>query len=159
MGDGGTSGSRAAALLLGLGVAGLGALILVQASQFKVAPTYARVSPTLFPTIVGGGLVALGCLLALQGRHTAAGGSGERLDRLALGLLVGGLVLHQLLLVPAGFVIASAVLFTAVVAAFGSRAVLRDAAIGLALALVVQLVLSRALGLQLPAGILGGLLG
>ena len=43
-----------AEILLGLGVAALGAFIAVETSEITVAPIYAKVGPTVIPYIVAG---------------------------------------------------------------------------------------------------------
>ena len=54
--------------------------------------------------------------------------------------------------------IASAVLFVCVAFGFGSRRYLRDVVIAIVLAIVTYVGFTRGLGLQLPAGILAGIL-
>jgi putative tricarboxylic transport membrane protein len=73
--------------------------------------------------------------------------------------VTAGLVLQMVLVKPAGFVIASAVLFVAVAYAFGSRRLALNAAFGLVLCTVTYVAFTRGLGLVLPAGVLGTLLG
>jgi putative tricarboxylic transport membrane protein len=65
----------------------------------------------------------------------------------------------MLLMRPAGFVIASAVLFVAVTYAFGSRRPVLNAAVGLALCAATYVAFTFGLGLGLPAGVLGRLFG
>jgi putative tricarboxylic transport membrane protein len=62
------------------------------------------------------------------------------------------------LLRPVGFVPAAMVLFLSVTFAFGSRSFLRDGIVALVLALVAYLGFTRLLGLQLPAGLLQGII-
>ena len=62
------------------------------------------------------------------------------------------------LLRPAGFVPAGVVLFMNVTFAFGSRRFGRDAMIGFFLVLFAYIGFTYGLGLQLPPGILKGLL-
>ena len=62
------------------------------------------------------------------------------------------------LLKPVGFVPAAVVLFMCVTFAFGSRRFLRDGVVALVLALTAYLAFTRLLGLQLPPGILAGVL-
>jgi putative tricarboxylic transport membrane protein len=57
-----------------------------------------------------------------------------------------------------GFVIMAAVLFYAVAYSFGSRRYLRDGVIAVALAVIVYLGFTLGLHLQLPAGMLGGMM-
>ncbi len=65
-----------------------------------------------------------------------------------------GLALGAVLMRPAGFVIASTVIFLTVAMAFGSRHRLRDLAVGLTLSLIAYLSFTRLLDLTLPAGLL-----
>ena len=57
-----------------------------------------------------------------------------------------------------GFIIAASVQFTLVAAAFGSKKLLRDLGIGLAVCLSAYLMFSRLLGVNIGAGILDGIL-
>jgi tripartite-type tricarboxylate transporter receptor subunit TctC len=77
------------------------------------------------------------------------------LNRSALLLVVAGVTLEAVLLRPAGFVIASAVMFILVARAFGSRRLVRDVAIGFVFSLVVFLAFARGLGVSLPTGPFG----
>ena len=67
-------------------------------------------------------------------------------------LVAAALVLDVVLMPPLGFVVASAVLFACVAAAFGSRRFVLDAALGLAFAGAIYVVFVHGLGLHLPAG-------
>ena len=110
------------------------------------------------------GLIALGVALlvtALRGMRAGPPtvvAEGDRTDWLSLAIIVGGLVLHWLLLRPLGFIVASTVLYVAVVTGFGDRNYLRTLGIGVVLAVIVYFVFTRGLGLRLPAGILAGIL-
>jgi putative tricarboxylic transport membrane protein len=64
----------------------------------------------------------------------------------------------MLLMERAGFIIASALLYFCVAFGFGSRHYLRDAIIAVVLAVIVYLGFTRELDLQLPAGLLEGVL-
>jgi putative tricarboxylic transport membrane protein len=150
-----------AELLLGLGVAGLGLFIAIETSKIQVAPVYARVGPTVIPLLVAGMLMLLGAILVVQaarGRRAAAGAAAAPSDWQALVAISVGLWLQILLLEPAGFVIASALLFLCVAWGFGSRRVPRDLAIGLALAVATYIGFTKGLDLALPAGVLAGVL-
>ncbi|MFO1069354.1 MAG: tripartite tricarboxylate transporter TctB family protein [Geminicoccaceae bacterium] len=151
-------------VLVGAGVAALGILIAVETTAINVAPTYAKVSPRLIPGLVAAGLIALGLALVVSSVRAMRAGpatvvaEGDRTDWLALAIILGGLVLHWLLLKPLGFIVASTVLYTAVVTGFGDRKVVRTLGIGLVLSVVVYFVFTRGLGLRLPPGILAGIL-
>jgi putative tricarboxylic transport membrane protein len=65
---------------------------------------------------------------------------------------LAGILAEALLLERIGFVLAAGLLFALTARGFGSTAPLRDAAIGLALALIAHLGFTYGLGLTLPAG-------
>ena len=74
-------------------------------------------------------------------------------DRPALLWITAGLVLNVLLIGNAGFTIASVILFVCVARGFGSKAIMRDAAIGAAFALVAYFGFAQTLGINIGAGI------
>lgn len=153
---------KTAEFVIGLGVAALGVFIAVETSQITVSPAYAKVGPGVIPDLVAGGLILLGLAFAAQAWRSAAPtpapAPAETSDWRALVVASIGLIVQMLLLETAGFVIASAVLFGCVAYGFGSRRYLRDALIALLLAVVVYVGFTRALHLQLPAGLLKGIL-
>lgn len=77
-------------------------------------------------------------------------------DYRTLGLVLAGLVLFIVMVVPVGWLISSAILFWIVCHALGSRRPVFDIAVSIITASIVQLAFSAALGLNLPAGILEG---
>jgi len=79
-----------------------------------------------------------------------------RIDWRTLGITVGALVVFILLLPILGWLIMSAALFWTIAWAFGSRRPLFDIAVAALVAAFTQLAFGAALGLALPAGILGG---
>src|SRR5690349_11307891 len=167
-----------AEIVLGLGVTALGAFILFEAGAIKVAPVYAKVGPRDIPILFGTILAVLGLALAWQSWRAksptrldppsvmdapgslldAPGTGGDVTDWLPLGAIAAGLVQQILLLEPLGFVPTAAILFFCVAFGFGSRRYLRDALIGIVLAIVSYVGFVNVLGLHLPAGILGGAL-
>lgn len=149
--------------LLALGIAALGLFFALQTSAIEVSPSYARVGPRVFPWAISFTLIALGLWLAREawtGRWASAESSdtAPEFDWRAFGLIGAGMVAHMALIGRAGFVIASTVLFVCVARAFGNRRILRCSAIGSILALVVYVGFTRGLGLNLPAGLLSGIL-
>jgi len=80
------------------------------------------------------------------------------MDWQAFGWVSAGIIVYGLLVERAGFLIASTLLFVAVARGFSSRRWLSNAAIGLAVAAFIFAVFNYGLGLQLPAGVLGGVL-
>jgi putative tricarboxylic transport membrane protein len=145
----------------GVGVAAL-ALAAIIGWQTTLIPTnavYAQVGPKVIPWMATAMLAVLGALLTLQGLR----GGWERdqpgeFNVWALAWLLLGLVLNVTLIGVAGFIIASTLLFVCTARAFGSRKVLRDAAIGFALALVSYVGFDRVLGYKIGSGLIEGLL-
>ena len=168
----------AAEIVLGLGIAALGAFILYETGAIKVAPIYSKVGPRDIPILIGAILAALGLALAWQGwrakpaprldppavmdapgsKLDAPGTGGPATDWLPLGAIGVGLVQQILLFELLGFVPTAAILFFCVAWGFGSRRYLRDIVIAILLALVAYVGFVHMLGLNLPAGILGGVL-
>ena len=131
----------------------LGLFIAFQTAQMTIAPGQAMVGPRLFPLLVATGLVVVGLALlreALFG-HIAHEG-GFELDWRAVALVGGGLIVQFLLLESLGWIIATTLLFVATTLAFGSRRLLIDAALGIALSGFAFVSFNYGLGLDLPVG-------
>jgi putative tricarboxylic transport membrane protein len=153
-------------LLLALGVIAFGGIIVWQTTLIRLTPAYSKVGPRVIPFIVGGGLILLGAWLAfetLTGRAATGSAASEDADPTlptdwrTVGLLALALAAYLVLIQPAGFIIASTVLFAGAAFAMGSRRTVRDVAIGVILATVLYIGFSRGLGLRLPPGILEGI--
>jgi putative tricarboxylic transport membrane protein len=146
------------------GVLALGAAVLAGAWELPAGGGYAQVGPGVVPRIVGAGLLLLGALLlreALTGGFRGVDEEAEvhlPMDWAAFAWVGGGIVAHALLVERAGFLIASTLLFIAVARGFASRRWLSNALVGLAVAAFIFAVFNYALGLQLPAGVLKGIL-
>ena len=152
-------GLRLGEALLAAAVLLLGVFLAVETAWLRTGPGYAAIGPKLFPWLVAAGLVLIGVALLREARSGEVEHPvGFDLDLPPLLLVTAGLLAQMLLMRLAGFVIASSLLFVAVARAFGSRRLLRDAAIGVVLCAVVYLAFTRGLGLTLPAGPLGALL-
>ena len=138
----------------------LGVFVAVETALLRTGPGYSAVGPKLFPWLVAAGLLLVGVALLYEARAGAvAHPGGFDLDLPPALAVTAGLVLQMVLMKPAGFVIASAVLFVAVAYAFGSRRLALNAAVGLVLCTATYVAITRGLGLVLPAGLLGTLLG
>ena len=144
--------------------------------RFACSPAYAKVGPRVIPTIVGGILAALGLALAWQAGapsrlrrstcrqpwmrralcSTRQGPAGPRIGAPIIAIAVG--LVQQMSVVQdlRALFRPHAVLFFCVTYGFGSRRYLRDAIIAVDLAIVTYVGFTHGLGLQLPAGILGG---
>jgi len=154
-------------LALALVVVAFGAAVVWQTTQIRISPAYAKVGPRVIPYIVGSGLVLVGLWLAVEaltGRATHPSAGSEDVDPTlptdwrTVGLLGAALVVYLVLLEPAGFVVASTLLFAGAAFAMGSRRIARDAGLGVVLAAVLYLGFTRGLGLRLPTGVLEGVL-
>jgi putative tricarboxylic transport membrane protein len=153
-------GLRLGEAVLAVFVLGLGLFVAVETAMLRTGPGYAAIGPKLFPWLVAAGLLLVGAALLYEARAGAvAHPAGFDLDLPPALMVTAGLVLQMILMRPAGFVIASAVLFVAITYAFGSRRVALNAAVGLVLCTATYVAFTRGLGLVLPAGVLGTLLG
>jgi Tripartite tricarboxylate transporter TctB family len=144
-------------LIIAIGVLLLAAVIVWQTATIPVSPIYAKVGPTVVPYITALGLVGLGLLLlyaALKGGWQPDEEKETVPDRPALLWVVAGLALNVLLITYGGFTIASVVLFICVARGFGSKAILRDAGIGAAFALIAYFGFAQTLSINIGAGIL-----
>jgi putative tricarboxylic transport membrane protein len=149
---------------LSLGVLALGGFVLVGAWELPAGGGYAQVGPGVVPRIVGAVLLLLGAMLlreALTGGFRGVDEEAEvhlPMDWVAFAWVSGGILAYGFLVERAGFLIASTLLFIAVARGFASRRWLSNALVGLAVAAFIFAVFNYALGLQLPAGILKGVL-
>jgi putative tricarboxylic transport membrane protein len=112
--------------------------------------------------MTAGGLAICGALLLLTAFRGGWQEADERqvaLDWHALAWLAVGLTLNVTLIGLIGFTLASTLMFACVARAFGSRKLLRDVGIGLAVSLAAYFGFSRALGVTLGQGYLERLLG
>ena len=154
----GTRSRSLAGLLIGLGLIAVAAVVAVDALHMRVPPIHARVGPRVFPYLVSCGLAVSGAAIAWQAWTRNFLVEAQDTDWGAVAIMAAGLVLQINLLKPLGFVPAAVILFMSVTFAFGSRRFLRDGVVAVILALVTYLAFTRLLGLQLPPGILKGLL-
>ena len=142
--------------IIALGVLVLAVAIFWQTLTIPVSPIYAKVGPTVMPMITAAGLALLGAMLmyeALTGGWRTEEEKNVTPDRPALLWITAGLVLNVLLIGNAGFTVASVVLFVCVARGFGSKAIVRDAGIGAAFALVAYFGFAQSLGINIGAGI------
>jgi putative tricarboxylic transport membrane protein len=155
----GTVPSRRAAIgeaIIGAGVLALAAVMLWQTLAIPVSPIYAQVGPTVVPIITALALGMLGVLLliaAWQGGWQPEEEKASTPDRVALAWVAAGLVLNVFLIGWAGFTIASVILFVCVARGFGSKAIVRDAAIGVAFALIAYFGFAQTLGINIGSGL------
>jgi putative tricarboxylic transport membrane protein len=151
------------ALLLGAA----GALVIADAA--RIVTPYSQsdpVGPKTLPFIVGALLLVCAVLLAVNvirgGQGEAEGGEDVDLthpaDWKTVLPLVAAFIANILLIDWAGWVISGTVLFWGSVWALGGRNYIRDGLISLALSLLTFYGFYLGLGINLPAGLLEGIL-
>jgi putative tricarboxylic transport membrane protein len=96
---------------------------------------------------------------ALRGGWQPAEERDLAIDWRAIAWVAAGLALNAALIVPLGFTLSSALMFTVIARGFGSSNLLRDAGIGVALSLIAYFGFAKALGVSLGQGPLERLLG
>jgi putative tricarboxylic transport membrane protein len=142
--------------IIGLGVLALAGVVYWQAAIIPVSPIYAKVGPTVVPVMTALALAVLGALLLVAAWRGGWQSEEERaltIDHVALAWIAAGLILNVLLIGPAGFTLASIILFVCVARGFGSRAIGRDAAIAAVFALLAYFGFARTLGINIGAGL------
>lgn len=152
-------------LVFAAAVAGLGIYALVRAGSINEPLTGGPLGPRTLPYIVGALLLVLGVLnvVAVLRGHRGQPEDSEDVDPdapthwLTVGLLIFLFVVHAFLIVPLGWPIAAAVLFTGAAWIFGTTSKVRAAIYGIVLALLAQLAFAGLLGVSLPAGLLAPL--
>jgi putative tricarboxylic transport membrane protein len=151
-----------AGLAIGFGLVVVGLIVFVNSLGMQVPPTYARVGPQVFPYFIAAALSAVGAYFVWNswtpGTKREIVAEGFETDWRALLIIGAGLLIHLNILKPVGFVISGIFLFLCVAFAFGSRNFLRDGIVAVILVLVSYLGFTHGLGLQLPPGILAGVL-
>lgn len=144
-----------------------GVMVIVNASQ--IPTSFAQrgpVGPSAVPFVVGAGLLIVAGLLTfevLRG-HIAAPEDGEDIDvnsatnwRSVL-ILIACMFANIFLIVPLGWPISGALLFWGSAFALGSRRYLRNLVVAFVMSIGSYLIFAEVLGVELPAGILEGVL-
>lgn len=140
-----------AALVIAPVLLGLAAVIWWDASRLSAMSNYARIGPATVPHLVALGLA----LLAVWTVFEAWRGDfpeREEIETVPVVWIVAGLAGQMLLLRPAGFSVATGVLFALTAFGFGRRQLWVSLPVGIALSFLVWIVFGRVLQLSLPAG-------
>ena len=149
------------------GLAALGAYVLFDASRLgAVSSSNDPLGPKPMPILLGVLLLVVAAFYAVD---IARGGHGEAeegedvdlstsVDWRTIGMLIAAFALNALLIEPLGWVISGALLFWGSAFALGNRHHVRGLAAGVALSLVTFYAFAIGLGVNLPAGILQGIL-
>lgn len=163
--SGGTRDRAQYALCAALGL--LGAYVLFDASRIgSAASSNDPVGPKAVPVLLGIALIVIAVFYALDvsrgGRGEAEEGEdvdlGTSVDWRTIGLLIAAFALNAVLIEPLGWVISGAILFWGAAFALGNRHHWRGLIIGVALSLITFYAFAVGLGVNLPAGILQGIL-
>jgi putative tricarboxylic transport membrane protein len=158
---GGRSEFGVALLLLALGV-----WAIVDALGLSDLASRGPVSAKTVPIVVGGLLIAMAVLLAVDlvrgGRGEQEGGEDVDLshgtDWKTIGLLVASFAANALLIERLGWPVSGAILFFGTTYALGSRRYVLNALISVGLSVGTWYLFNLALGIPLPVGILKGIL-
>lgn len=142
---------RWAAFVIAAGLAGLAALILLDAAGLKQDGGYAGVGPADVPRIVAYGLLVLAGLTVVAGVRGDLSHPPRQAPAPVLWIL-GGLGLQLALLPVVGFVVSGAILFGMTARGFGQRPLWKAVAVGLVLGVMIYGVFDRLLQLNLPGG-------
>lgn len=160
----GRSGLVVAALILALAIYLTYGIVTMDIPGSAATP-----GPAFFPTLLAILGYVLAILLTVQMLRTPdepdqeiaqAEGAPFRTqsDWKSLGMTLAAFLVFTALLVPVGWIVSAALLFWAVSYAMGSKRPLMDLAVALVFSCAVQAFFSAGLGLNLPSGILEGLL-
>jgi putative tricarboxylic transport membrane protein len=164
-GKAGTRDRAQYGLCAGLGL--LGAYVLFDASRLgSVASSNDPVGPKPMPILLGVLLIIVAVAYAVD---VTRGGAGEAeegedidlstgVDWRTIGLLIAAFAVNAVLIEPMGWVISGALLFWGSAFALGNRHHVRGLAVGVALSLITFYAFAIGLGVNLPAGILQGIL-
>ncbi|GAB3922635.1 tripartite tricarboxylate transporter TctB family protein [Kribbella albertanoniae] len=134
----------------------LSATFLVGVFDIRSPKGFDPAGPRFFPLLVTTAwlLFSIGYLIEGLRSPKTAKAEGDRawFEPVTLSAL---LVLYALLVVPLGYLIATALLFFAAARVLGSRQLIRDIVVALVLAIIVYVAFTRFLDISLPEGVLG----
>lgn len=145
----------------------VGGLVIVDAARLRhIANSNDPIGPKPVPIVLGVLLLLVAVLYAVD---VARGGSGEAeagedvdptspVDWRTVLILVGAFVLNLALIEPLGWVISGSLLFWGSAYALGSRHHIRNLFIAAGLSLATFYAFAIGLGVNLPAGVLQGIL-
>jgi putative tricarboxylic transport membrane protein len=140
-----------AAFIIAVLLGGLGALLIREGGLFPDRAGYAGVGPGGMPFLVGWVLVGLALWTAIDGLRGKPDAR-DPVEIVPVLWILGGLALQIALLKPAGFMVASGLLFACTAFAFGKRKLYITIPVGMAFALGVYGIFDALLQLNLPGG-------
>ena len=152
-------------LVIGLAFALGGVGIFIHAAGLRSMPGMA-VGSGLFPKITGVLMVLFGLMLAVtaargllrnSGSLSESGGPGIALSGYSIIVFLGLIVLTAIL--PSIGFLLGGIVFTALVCRLGGAGWIGSALFGIGMTVALYAVFVHGLGVQLPRGVLGGMLG
>ncbi|MEK1901269.1 MAG: tripartite tricarboxylate transporter TctB family protein [Rhizobium sp.] len=140
-----------AALVIAVFLFAVAVVMFWDASHLKAIAQYDRIGPTTVPKVVAAGLFVLGIWTAFEAWR---GDFPEREHQEVAPVfwVVAGLLAQMALLRPAGFSIATGVLFALTAYGFGKRKLWISLPVGIIVSFIVWAIFARLLQLTLPAG-------
>ena len=156
----------ASALIVPALLVALGVFLIYGIVDMEIADDSEIFGPKAFPAIAAGCCFVIAALTAVNilrkpevpeplsdehGRPVRGPASNWR----AAGITIGSFVAFAVLLIPAGWIVAGAVVFWGVTVGLGSTKYVMNFLVGLVLSSIVQLVFGGLLGLTLPPGVMG----
>jgi putative tricarboxylic transport membrane protein len=139
--------------IVALGFLAVAVVVLVSAFRIPEGGSYQAVGPRAFPLLVGAGLGVIAVIGVVQAFGSVDVEDQEPIQWRPVLVLVAALALYAALLVPVGYWQSTTVFFVVCARVLGSRRLVRDAVIALALALATYLLIDRVLGITLPPGL------
>jgi putative tricarboxylic transport membrane protein len=149
----------------GAAVTLFGAFALWKAFEIEQPTAYRPMGPRVFPVLISVALIVLGVLFVVE---TLRGADPEveqhvatelrTADHFQVVLVVGLLVAYTLAFDRLGYVVATTVFLPAAARILGSRQVLRDVVVGVAVAIAAFVVFTKLLSIDLPTGVMGDVL-
>ncbi|MGN6754462.1 MAG: tripartite tricarboxylate transporter TctB family protein [Intrasporangium sp.] len=148
-------------------LAGLGVLLLVDAARLApVQSSNDALGPKPVPIVLGALLLVVALFYAIDIRRGGVGAAeegedvdlDERADWKTVALLIVVFGVSAALIGPLGWVIAGSLLFWGCAFALGNRHHIRGLLVGIAISLITFYAFAIGLGVNLPAGILDGIL-
>jgi len=137
---------------LAIGIIAAGLFFLLRTGFVSVNPGYARIGPRFFPYLVGGGLFVVGAGLAFLRLRKTEPVAQPSLLWSSILWLSAGLVLNVLMIDPAGYILATTVLFSFAAYSLGSFRHSLNVSFGFGLALATYFVFTRLLTIRLSTG-------
>lgn len=148
--------SRVVRVVAALVLIVLSATFLVGVFDIRSPKGLDPAGPRFFPLLVTGAWLVLSVAYLFEGlrapKEAPKASDRSWFEPVAVSVL---LILYALLVVPLGYLIATALLFFAAARVLGSRQVVRDVIVSVVLAVVVYVAFTRFLDISLPGGVLG----